>query len=90
MQLAADVLVIATDVDAAVIGWGTPDARPLGTVGATELRGLAAQGHFASGSMGPKVEAACRVAEHGGRAVITSLHRIAEALAGTAGTTVTP
>ena len=39
--------------------------------------------------MGPKVEAACRFAEHGGRAVITSLHRIADAVAGTAGTIVT-
>jgi carbamate kinase len=88
-QLGVDVLVIATDVDAAVAGWGTPSARPIGTTTAAELRTLAAEGHFAGGSMGPKVDAACRFAESGGRAVITSLHRIAEALAGTAGTIVT-
>jgi carbamate kinase len=89
-QLGADVLVIATDVDAAVVGWGTPRAEAVGTVSAGQLRALAAEGHFADGSMGPKVDAACRFAESGGRAVITSLHRIADALAGTAGTIVTP
>jgi carbamate kinase len=45
-----------------------------------ELRGLAVEGHFASGSMGPKVEAACRFAENGGRSVITSLDHIADAI----------
>jgi carbamate kinase len=54
------------------------------------MRALAAGHHFAPGSMGPKVEAACRFAEAGGRAVITSLHRIGDALAGTAGTVVVP
>jgi len=89
-QLAVDVLVIATDVDAAVVGWGTPEATSIGAVSAGQLRALAADGHFAGGSMGPKVDAACRFAESGGRAVITSLHRISDALAGTAGTIVTP
>jgi len=89
-QLSVDVLVIATDVEAAVLGWGTPEARPIGAVAAGTLRALAREGHFAGGSMGPKVEAACRFAESGGRAVITSLHRISAALAGTAGTIVTP
>jgi carbamate kinase len=88
-QLAADRLVIATDVDAAVVGWETPRARALGEVGVVELRKLAAEGHFASGSMGPKVEAACRFVERTGRpAVITSLGRIAEAVDGRAGTVV--
>ncbi|MGH8961806.1 MAG: carbamate kinase [Jatrophihabitantaceae bacterium] len=89
-QLGVDLLVIATDVDAAVAGWGTPDARPLGNVTVRELRALAAEGHFADGSMGPKVDAACRFAEHGGRAAITSLHHITAALEGSAGTVVTP
>jgi carbamate kinase len=88
-ELAVDVLLIATDVEAAVVDWGGPDARPIGTVTSAELRGLAAGGQFAGGSMGPKVDAACRFAEAGGRAVITSLHRIGDALAGSAGTIVT-
>jgi carbamate kinase len=88
-QLEADVLVIATDVDAVALGWGTPGQRDLGAVHVAELRASAADGEFADGSMGPKVEAACRFAEGGGIAVITSLHRIAAAVAGTAGTIVT-
>ena len=54
-----------------------------------ELRSYAAAGQFASGSMGPKVEAVVRFVEQGGRrAVITSLDRIGEAVTGDAGTVV--
>ncbi|MBB5965012.1 carbamate kinase [Planomonospora venezuelensis] len=82
-------LVIATDVPQAVVGFGTAQARPIGPITASELRGLHAAGHFAAGSMGPKVEAALRFVEHGGdRAVITSLENIAEAVTGQAGTVV--
>ena len=86
----ADVLVIATDVPNAVLRFGTPDAEPIGTVSVEGLRSLAAEGHFASGSMGPKVDAACRVVEHGGtRSVITDLAHIVDAVTGdTAGTVV--
>jgi carbamate kinase len=88
-QLDADALVIATDVEAAVIGWGTPQARPIGEIGAAELRSLSRSGHFAAGSMGPKVEAVIRFAERTGRtAVITSLPSIADAVAGRVGTRV--
>jgi carbamate kinase len=84
--IGAEILVIATDVDAVMVDWGTPNARALGAVTAAELRAL----DFASGSMGPKVDAACRFVESGGRrAVIASLDRIADAVAGTAGTVVT-
>jgi carbamate kinase len=89
-RVGADRLVIATNVDAAVVNFGTDRARPLGAVTSAELRGYAAEGHFASGSMGPKVEAACRFVEAGGeRAVITSLDRIAQAVSDGAGTVVT-
>ncbi len=83
--LEADRLVIATDVPAAVLGWGTPTARPLGRITPAALREHAAAGHFAGGSMGPKVEAACRFAESapGRVAVITELDRIADAESGT-------
>jgi carbamate kinase len=87
----ADVLVIATDVPQAVLRWGTPEAEPLGKVTVTRLRELAAEGHFASGSMGPKVDAACRFVEQGGgRSVITSLDHITDGVAGSAGTVVVP
>ena len=71
--IGAEVLVIATDVAHAVIGFGTPHERQLDWVVPAELRDYAEQGHFVSGSMGPKVEAAIRFVEGGGRrAVITS------------------
>jgi carbamate kinase len=89
--LDVDVLVIATDVEHAILGYGTPRARPIGRVAVSELRRHAADGEFASGSMGPKVEAVCRFVERGGTmGVITSLHLIADAVEGRAGTVVVP
>lgn len=79
--LDADVLVIATDVENAMIGWGTPGQRALGALSLAEMQGYAEAGEFASGSMGPKVEAAMRfVAGGGARSIITSLDRIADAV----------
>jgi carbamate kinase len=80
-EVGADTLVIATDVPNVMVDFGTPSARPLGRVTPAELRAHAAAGQFARGSMGPKVEAALRFVEHGGRrAVITSLEHIADAV----------
>ncbi|WP_121255379.1 carbamate kinase [Nocardioides ferulae] len=82
-EVGADALVIATDVPQAVLRFGTPQAEPVGTVAVSRLRALAAEGHFGSGSMGPKVEAACRFVEQGGgAALITSLENIAGVVAG--------
>ncbi|MBZ5740703.1 carbamate kinase [Nocardioides mangrovi] len=87
----ADVLVIGTDVPHAVLHYGTPEARDVGVVTVAEMRAYAADGHFASGSMGPKVEAACRFVEQGGaRAVITDLAHLADAVTGASGTVVVP
>ena len=88
-QLDADTLLIATDVHAVMTGWGTPAQRALGAVTVAQLRELAEHCEFGSGSMAPKVEAACRFAAGGGRAIITHLATIKEALAGQAGTVVT-
>ena len=79
--IAADVLVIATDVPNVTLHFGQPSQRAIGLVTVSELRAYQSAGHFAEGSMAPKVEAACRFVEGGGeRAVITSLDRIADAL----------
>lgn len=89
--LGADFMVIATDVPEAVVGYGTPQARPLGAVSAAELAGYAAAGHFAAGSMGPKVASAIAFGSTPGRtAIITALDRLADALTiGGVGTVVT-
>ncbi|MBS1888682.1 MAG: carbamate kinase [Actinobacteria bacterium] len=87
----AERLIIATDVEAAAIGFGTPDEERIGAVTPAALRSLQDQGHFASGSMGPKVEAALRFVEQGGRsAVITSLAHLREGAEGRTGTIVEP
>jgi len=84
-----DVLVIATDVEHVVLGWGTADERPLSRVTPGELRTLQRDHDFASGSMGPKVEAALRFVDAGGtRSVITSLENIEQAVQGRAGTVI--
>ena len=85
----ADVLVIATDVDHVVLGFRTPDARPLEQVTPPGMRTLQREEDFAGGSMGPKVEAAVRFVEAGGtRAVISSLENIELAVHGRAGTVI--
>jgi carbamate kinase len=89
-ELAAEALLILTDVSCAYLHYGTPEQQALGTLTAAEMRALAAAGHFKAGSMGPKVEACLRFAEAGGEAVIASLTEVEEALAGSAGTHILP
>ena len=86
-----DLLVVATDVSHAVLHFGTPQAEDIGRVDVDRMRAYAAEGHFAGGSMGPKVEAVCRFVERSGRpAAITDLSTIGAAVAGRAGTIVVP
>src|SRR5690625_4642320 len=88
-EVRADVLVIATDVENAVIGYASATAEPLGHVDVATLRAHAADGHWAGGSMGSKVDAACRFVEQGReQAAITSLEQIAAAVRAEAGTVV--
>jgi carbamate kinase len=87
--VSAHSLVIATDVPAAVVGFGTPDEQPLGRITPARLHELAEAGEFDQGSMGPKVAACARfVEETGQRAVITSLEALGDGISGTAGTVV--
>jgi carbamate kinase len=74
-----------TDVAAVQLDYGTPMARSLGDIDAAALRGHS----FAAGSMGPKVDAACRFAERtGGIAGIGALADAAAILRGERGTRV--
>ena len=85
--LGADVLVLATDVPAVYTDYRSTAQRAIGHTTPSQLRAL----RFAGGSMGPKVEAACRFVEHtGGRAAIGDLSDIHELLDGSTGTQVLP
>ena len=84
-ELGADMLLILTDVAAVEDGYGTPAARPIHRVTTSELRART----FPVGSMGPKVEAACRFADAtGGTAAIGRLDDAQALLAGQTGTIV--
>ncbi len=84
-QLDADLLVIATDVNAAFVDWGLPTQKAIAQAHPDALALLP----FAAGSMGPKVQAACEFAQHTGKAaVIGALEDIEGIVQGTAGTRV--
>jgi carbamate kinase len=89
VHLGAELFVILTDVDGVYLDYGTPDARRLGTVSADELRLHASSGHFAPGSMEPKVEAVLRFLGAGGALAVVALpERMGESLSGGEGTHV--
>lgn len=69
-SIGASRMVILTAVDRVMVGFGTPDARPLDEITAEELRAHHAAGEFPAGSMGPKVEAALGFLEGGGQEVV--------------------
>ena len=90
-QLGYETLLILTAVSRVAIHFGKPKQRALETVKASELEAFQKEGHFAEGSMGPKVKAALRfIAAGGKRAVIAHLDEAADALAGKTGTHVVP
>ena len=81
----ADMLVIATDVDALYLDWGQPSQRAVTRANPEALAELA----FPEGSMGPKVQAACAFAQSPGRtAAIGQLSDVGAMLRGEAGTIV--
>ncbi len=83
--LNADALLLLTDVDAVVDGFGTPAAHPIRHATPGEMRARS----FPAGSMGPKVDACCRFVEVTGRiAAIGSLSEAEALLHGKAGTII--
>ncbi len=87
----ASQLAIMTDVDGVFLHYGEEDQHYLSRVGKLDLAKYAKAGHFAAGSMGPKVEAVLRFLNTGGEsAVIGYFGNLKEAVEGRAGTQVTP
>jgi carbamate kinase len=84
-------LLILSAVDKVAVDFATPRQRNLDSVTVSEMKAYQRAGHFAQGSMAPKVEAAIRHIEGGGkRAIIAHLERSAAALAGESGTHIVP
>ena len=84
----ADMLVILTAVDRVAINWGKPDQKALAEMTVDEAEKYCGEGHFAPGSMLPKVQAAMSFAKAGGTAIIASLENEAAALRGESGTRI--
>jgi carbamate kinase len=86
----ADALLLLTDVEQVIRGYGTDHAESVAKLTVGDARAGVDSGEFPRGSMGEKVLAAARAVEAGARAVIASLDNATEALAGTAGTEIVP
>jgi carbamate kinase len=85
-ELRADLLVILTDADAVYVDWGKPTQKAIRRAGPGAISAFP----FPAGSMGPKVEAACRFVQATGKdAAIGALADLGKIMAGEAGTTVT-
>ncbi len=84
----ADALVILTAVDRVAINWGKPNQESLNEMTIAQAEQYCTEGHFAPGSMLPKVKAAISFAQTGGEAIIASLENAAAALRGESGTKV--
>lgn len=90
-NLGAEMFVISTSVDKVAIHWGKPEQRDLDQITVAEARRYTAEGHFAPGSMKPKIEAAIDFLEHGGqRVIITQPHLLEHAMRGETGTHIVP
>jgi carbamate kinase len=89
-SLSAELLIILTGVDRVSRDFGKPTQTPLAEMDVATARKLLAEGQFPPGSMGPKIDAATRFAEDGGRVLITRAESLPDALEGKTGTIIPP
>ncbi|HPR17406.1 MAG TPA: carbamate kinase [Candidatus Cloacimonadota bacterium] len=88
-NLKADYLIISTAVEQVYINFGKENEQALTTITLAEAKQYCTEGHFAKGSMLPKIEAAVQFLENGGKEVIiTTPEKLAEAVEGEAGTRI--
>ena len=89
-DLKADMLVILTAVDKVYINYNKPDQKELDVLNIEEVKKYINEGHFAKGSMLPKIEACMEYVVNNpkGQAIITSLQNAGSALAGNTGTVI--
>ena len=90
IDVGASIFMVLTDVDSVRLNYKTPQEKKLSKITVDEAKQYSKEGHFAKGSMDPKVRAAIRFIEAGGeKAIITSLDQAVAAMEGKAGTTIT-
>ncbi|MFX1561786.1 MAG: carbamate kinase [Promethearchaeota archaeon] len=87
----AKLLLISTSVDKVYLNYGKPDKKAINQMTVSEARRYLKEGHFAPGSMQPKIESVISFLDQGGElAIITSPENMALALEGKAGTRIEP
>jgi len=90
-SIGADLFLISTAVEKVYLNFNKPDQRPIDVMTVSEAKRYMAEGHFARGSMLPKIQAIIWFLEAGGKeAIITNPENIARALRGETGTRVIP
>lgn len=90
-KLHADLLIISTAVNKVCLNYGQPDEKELDSINIEQAKQYIQQGHFAPGSMLPKIKAIIQYIENGGKkAIITSPSAICDSLDGKNGTEIIP
>jgi carbamate kinase len=89
--LGAELFIISTAVERVALDWGKPEQRWIDRMTLSEAKQHMAEGQFAAGSMGPKIEAVIGYLDRGGtEAIITDPDNVERALAGETGTHIVP
>ena len=88
-KINADILLILTGVDNAMINYGKEDQQALGVISPEEAEKYISENQFGAGSMLPKVQASLKFAKTGGKSVITSLENAQDAISKNLGTVIT-
>ena len=90
-SIGADLFLISTAVEQVYLNFGKPDQKPIDVMTVAEAKRYMEEGHFAKGSMLPKIQAIIWFLEAGGKeAIITNPENIARALRGETGTRIVP
>ena len=90
-EVGAEILVILTSVDKVALNFGKPEQKDIDKMTLSEAKNYHSQGHFAAGSMGPKIKAAIKFLEEGGSLVtISNVPDAHNAILGKAGTIIVP
>ncbi len=88
-RLKADTLIVSTGVDHICLNFGTPEEKPLERITVSQTKKYIDEGHFAAGSMLPKIKAIVSFLEQGGKqAIVTRPEKLKEAVLGKAGTCI--
>lgn len=88
-ELRADIFMVLTDIEKVALNFNTPEQKDLNKMTVEECKKYTEEGHFAKGSMLPKIQAAMAFVENGGeKAIITHPSKALEGLTGETGTTI--